>query len=162
VGRWFTVGLVSLLVGILALPDTARARADEGKKHALLVGVRDYVSGKFEPLRYTENDVEDLARVLGDTAGFHVRVLSSTRGKRKASDAPTAVNIRAALGKLLADRGRNDTVLVALSGHGIQSKIKEKEDNFFCPADAQLNDNRRLVSLSQLVKDLDDCGAVRG
>jgi TPR repeat protein len=148
-----------LLAALLCPPIAWGAEPARGRKHALLVGVRDYASGKFDPLRFTENDAEDLAGVLRDTAGFTVRVLSTTRGKSKASDAPTAANIRAAIEKLLADRRRDDTVLVALSGHGIQGKVKDSEDNFFCPADAQLNDTTRLLSLSRLVKDLDGCGA---
>jgi lysophospholipase L1-like esterase len=140
------------------------ARAEEGKKHALLVGIRQYRSGKFEPLRYTENDVEELAKVLGNEAGFSsVRVLTSTRGTRKSADAPTVANVRAALKTLLAGKGREDTVLVALSGHGIQARVKEagkeREDSFFCPSDAQLNDNDSLLSLGKLFADLDDCGA---
>jgi TPR repeat protein len=157
------IALSSLVVSLVLL-GPGLAHADRGKQYALVVGVRDYVSGKFETLRYTENDAEDLAAVLRDSAGFHsVRVLTSTRGRRKASDAPTAASIRAAVKALLAGKGRHDTVLVALSGHGMQSKIKEgdreKDDNCFCPADAQLNDRTTLISLGQLVGDLDDCGA---
>jgi uncharacterized caspase-like protein len=147
--------LLSSLVAASVLLDASQAQTDKGKKYALLVGVRDYDSGKLEPLRFTENDAEDLADVLQKQAGFSVRVLTTSRGKKRTGDAPTGDNLRAAIKALLAGKNRGDTVLVALSGHGIQSKIKEKEDNFFCPADAQLNDNRRLVSLSQLVKDLD-------
>jgi hypothetical protein len=163
-GGLLGVALLSSFAVSLALPGPSAAETTTGKKHALLVGVRTYDSTKFEPLRYTENDAEELARVLADTAGFHsVRVLTSTRGLSKPSDAPTAANIRAAIKALLAGKGRHDTVLVALSGHGIQSKVtesgKEREDNCFCPADAQLNDRTTLVSLGKVVGDLDDCGA---
>jgi TPR repeat protein len=164
VSRTLTAALLVALAAALALPGAAHARAEEGKKYALVVGVRDYVSGKFEPLRYTENDAEGLAGVLIDTAGFHsVRVLTSTRGRAKAADAPTAANVRAALKDLLAGRGRHDTVLVALSGHGMQRTVKEagkdREDNCYCPADAQLNDGATLINLGKLVQDFDECGA---
>jgi formylglycine-generating enzyme required for sulfatase activity len=133
---------------------------DRGKKHALLVGVRTYDSDKFEDLKYPENDVEELAKVLTDRAGFiSVRVLSTSRGARRTADAPTAANVRAAIKALLAKKKKEDTVLVALSGHGIQAKLKDRDESFFCPSDAQLNDHDTLVSLGKLIADLDDCGA---
>ena len=51
-----------LLLAALLVP--ASAVGAEGRKYALLVGVRDYDHAKLPPLRYTENDVEDLGRLL--------------------------------------------------------------------------------------------------
>jgi formylglycine-generating enzyme required for sulfatase activity len=153
------VALTSLVTG-LALLGPGLAQAEKGKKHALLVGVRKYESDKFEDLRFTENDVEELARVLRNRAGFtSVRVLTTTRGEKRKADAPTAANLRAEVERLLARKTKQDTILVALSGHGVQSKVKGKDDSFFCPADAQMKDGDTLVSLGKLVQDLDDCGA---
>jgi hypothetical protein len=46
------------------LLDGTQAQTDKVKKYALLlVGVRDYDSGKFRNLKYTENDAEGLAGV---------------------------------------------------------------------------------------------------
>jgi formylglycine-generating enzyme required for sulfatase activity len=71
--------------------------------------------------------------------------------------------VRAAIKELLGKKTREDTVLVALAGHGISGTIKEagkeKDESFFCPSDAQLNDNDTLIGLSQLFRDLGDCGA---
>jgi hypothetical protein len=160
--------LIPALAAIAFLPPgttvqgVAAPEDGKGKKYALLVGVRKYDSDKFEDLRFTENDVEELARVLRERAGFtSVRLLTTTRGAGRKADAPTAANVRAALEALLARKTKEDTILVALSGHGIQSKVKgrDKDESFFCPSDAQLNDTRTLVSLGSLVTDLDDCGA---
>jgi TPR repeat protein len=133
--------------------------AEKGKKHALLIGVRNYASIKFETLKYTENDVEELARILSSRGGFTVRLLTTTRGEKNSADAPTADNVRAAIRALLARKTRDDLLLVALSGHGIQARLKDGDESFFCPSDAQLNDSDTLVSLTKLVKDLDACGA---
>jgi formylglycine-generating enzyme required for sulfatase activity len=157
--RWFVAVLLSSLVAALVLLNASQAQMDKGKKYALLVGVRDYRSSKFDPLRFTENDAEELADVLQEQAGFSVRVLTTSRGGKRKADAPTVANLRTAIKALLARKERNDTVLVALSGHGIQSKSKDADDSFFCPADAQLDDNDTLVSLGQLFRDLDRCGA---
>jgi hypothetical protein len=131
----------------------------KGKKHALVVGVRGYDSVKLRKLDYTENDAEELAEVLHDKGGFSVRVLTTSRGKKRKADLPTVANLRAEIRVLLAKKMRHDTVLVALAGHGMQATVKDKEESFFCPADAQFNDNDTLLSLGKLFADLDDCGA---
>jgi TPR repeat protein/uncharacterized caspase-like protein len=161
-----------LLLALLLAPLTASpawgdeapaTNAPAGKKFALLVGVRTYGHSKLPDLQYTENDVEDLARLLQKKpAGWaRVRLLTSTRGKKRAADRPTVKNIRAALKALLAGRTKHDTVLVALAGHGVQFKPKgkDKEEAFFCPGDAQVSDPATLISLAELFKQLDDSGA---
>ena len=77
--------------------DDPRARS-----YALLVGVRDYDSSRFNPLKYTENDVEELGQLLAGQPGFSVVRLTTARGKVKKSDAPTRQNIQNALNALLA------------------------------------------------------------
>jgi hypothetical protein len=152
----------SLIVALsgLALTPLAGQPPAEGKKYALLVGVREYDSGKFAELRFTENDVEEMAHVLRDKAGFAgVAVLTTTRGRKSRADAPTRANIVRALASLTAKKRRQDTILIALSGHGMQQKVKEKDESFFCPSDAQLNDVGTMLSLGQLFADLDTCGA---
>jgi formylglycine-generating enzyme required for sulfatase activity len=140
--------LLLLLPALAALLLPAWGQAAKGKKYALLVGVKDYRHAGLRPLKYTENDVEDLAKILrARGAGFaKVHVLTNTRGARdKGVSAPTAANIRAALEGLLRARGTHDTVLVALSGHGVQLKVKDRRGEtrtkgFFCPTDADLFD----------------------
>jgi TPR repeat protein len=158
--------LVATLAAVACLPLGATAQGlaapteGQGKKYALLVGVRRYDSIKFDALRYTENDVEELGKLLSARGGFtSVRLLTTTRGEKSKADAPTADNVRAALKGLLARKTRHDLLLVALSGHGVQAKGKGGDESFFCPSDAQLNDADTLVSLNRLVKDLDACGA---
>jgi TPR repeat protein len=123
-------------------------------KCALLVGVRDYDSAKLSPLRFTENDVEELARVLDnpETGFSQVRLLTSTRGKTRVEDTPTAKNIRAAVKSLLGKRKRDDMVLLALAGHGLSFKDAKtgKDESFFCPSDAQVNDRSSMIGFSDL------------
>jgi formylglycine-generating enzyme required for sulfatase activity len=156
---WFRLLLPFAALVLLGFVLPGWTQTERGKKHALVVGVRGYDSSKLRTLKYTENDAEKLAEVLEKRGGFSVRVLTTSRGQKRKADAPTVDNLRAAIAALLADRKRDDTVLVALSGHGIQSKVKDRDESFFCPCDAQLNDNRKLLALGQLFRDLDDCGA---
>jgi uncharacterized caspase-like protein len=154
-----------LLLALLLLGPVSRAAAEE-RKYALLVGVRDYDHAKLPALQYTENDVEELGRLLEKHgAGFNrVVLLTTQRGKTRPAVQPNARNIRTQLKSLMRNRRRDDTVLIALAGHGIQmtskdARGKEIEEAFFCPSDAQLNDRDTLISLRTLFRDLDDSGA---
>src|SRR4051794_40847379 len=91
--------LTSLLLPLLF------AHADEERRYALLVGVTKYGSDHFPPLKYTENDAEEMAKLL-TKAGFEVRVLTTSRGEKDAKDAPTAANVRAALDELVQGKKR--------------------------------------------------------
>src|SRR5262249_52470194 len=124
--RWLVVLHLAALVAALVRPAPGLDQTARGTKHALLVGVLEYDSPLLEKLKFTENDVEELGKVLSGKGGFaEVRLLTTRRGQAKKDDAPTAANIRAALAALLAGKKRDDTVLVALAGHGIQMKVKE-------------------------------------
>jgi hypothetical protein len=162
--RWCWWVIFLLALGSLSVPSTCTvADTPGGKKYALLIGVRAYEHARLPDLKYTENDVEGMARILARPgAGFtRVTLLTTNRGRKRRALAPTAANIRAALKQLLTKKKRGDTVLVALAGHGIQLKSKDckTEEAFFCPSDAQLNDRDTLISLKKLFDDLDDCGA---
>ncbi len=131
------------------------------KAYALLIGVKTFDRSGLDELKYTENDVEELGRLL-DRPGspFHgrVRVLTSSRGSKTAADKPTAANIRKALQELTGRRTREETVLVALASHGVELMVpppgagarrstrpegEASPDDciypFFCPSDAQFD-----------------------
>lgn len=157
--------------------------AAQGSAHALLIGVKTFDHASLRELRYTENDVEELATLLdrpGSPFRGQVRVLTSTRGAKAARDMPTAANIRKALQELSSKRTRRETVLVALASHGIElvvappgagsrgrSSRLEGESTpgdhiypFFCPKDAQFEGtdhatgyNERLINLNELILD---------
>ncbi len=161
---WFRLVLIAALA-LPGVPALGSARPPVGKKYALLVGVREYDSMHFPPLRFTENDVEELAALLARPgSGFaQVRVLTTTRGKKNPADAPTAANIRKALNELLAGKGKRDLVLLALSGHGIQLDVKDPEGEkeprtytYFCPSDASLTGIKYTTGFSKTLIHLND------
>ncbi len=138
-----------LLAGLVALPTSSQGQAaKKGKKYALLVGVNTYEHEDLKALKYTENDVEQLAKLLLDpSAGCFasVRVLTMSRGKKDPGDLPTAKNIREALAKLNRDAKRHDLILVGFSGHGVELSVSDpdkegpdKTYHYFCPTDANL------------------------
>src|SRR5262245_37841287 len=85
--RLLAVALLAALAG--AAPSAAQPVA--GKKYAVLVGVKTYNHARLPDLRFTGNDVTELAGLLRP-AGYDVTLLTDTQGQK-----PTADNIRAAL-----------------------------------------------------------------
>src|SRR4051812_24607571 len=123
---WFrAVGLCGFAV-VLGVLVPAWSDEEKGKKYALLVGVNEYESGKLASLQYAENDVDELAKVLKANS-FDVRLLSNSAGKKDKKDAPTAANVRKALETLMTGRRKGETVLIALSGHGLQLEVHDPD-----------------------------------
>jgi formylglycine-generating enzyme required for sulfatase activity len=171
-GRCSAVVVLSSLVALVLL-DALQAQTEKGKKYALLVGVRSYMHRDLRDLKYTENDVEELALALPDYT--KVVVLTSTRGATKGEAAPTAANIRKQLKALLAKGSKHDTILMAFAGHGLELKVKVKDaatgkekvrdEGFFCPADAKPRENvtleeqsKTLLGFTELFRELKESG----
>src|SRR4051794_11844174 len=83
---WTRAAALVVLLAVASLlisqPDAPARDDDRPQKYALLIGVTKYDSGKFAALKYTENDVEELADILldKDKGGFdEVRVLTNAR-----------------------------------------------------------------------------------
>ena len=152
--RW--LGMLAWVVAVVVASPAARA---EGKKLALLIGVDKYPEGSgFASLPFTERDVEQLAEVLL-ASGYrpeHVRVLTLKRGAENPRFLPSLRNAQREFKLLAGDRKPEDTLLVALSGHGITRKVKiaggdrTKPVAFFCPIDADIDDPESLLSLDDL------------
>jgi uncharacterized caspase-like protein len=160
------------LCACAALPATAGAQEAKGKKVALLVGVTEYDSDKFATLKYTENDVEELATVL-KKSGFDAVVMTNTRGKKDKDATPTAANVRAQLKRLTEKCGKDDTILVAFAGHGGQrvvgdpdGRTNSKAYSYLFPRDATLlgisyltGKSNTLLLVSDLIKSLGESKA---
>jgi TPR repeat protein len=140
----------------LALP-IAPAAAQElpARKVALLVGVKEYAHHNLSALRYTENDVTELA-VLLKKGGYEVTILCDSLGKQDPALAPTKANIEKHFKRVLAlCTDRHDAVLLAFAGHGLQ--FDGHRDAFFCPSDAKpfAEQTATLVSLAQVFNELE-------
>ncbi|MCC7423183.1 MAG: SUMF1/EgtB/PvdO family nonheme iron enzyme [Planctomycetaceae bacterium] len=154
---WAFYVLAPASILLTASASTPAAEDVPGRKLALLVAVRQYNRNELRPLNHTENDVNGLAKTLA-TAGYRrVVLMTQTVGAEETRFLPTAANIRKEIRGLLADRKEGDSVLIALSGHGVQ--FRGKDEAFFCPADARLADRSTLISLNELYHDLEKCQA---
>src|SRR5262245_26226552 len=132
---------------LLALAVPCAAQEKKGKKYALLIGVTEYDHARLATLKYTANDVDELARTLGQANdGFdRITVLTDERGQDDKDLAPTAANVRRELDALLEGKKKHDLILIALAGHGVTLEVKDpdaearpKSFTFFCPSDADL------------------------
>jgi TPR repeat protein len=166
------VAVLSLVIAAWLSAAPALARTPEGKKYALLVGVKSYDHASLSDLKHTENDVEELARLLTAGPFNEVVVLTTTRGSTNEDARPTAANIRKQLERLLRRVTKHDLVILGLAGHGLQLRIvdpktkKEREENFFCASNAKPRDTKDLAELSktmiplvELFRELEDSGA---
>jgi hypothetical protein len=126
----------------------------EAKRYAILVGVNQYQHARVSALSYAVNDVTDLAQVL-ENAGYEVRLLCDTTGKRDPQLAPTKENIEKQVKTTLQKCRKGDSVLVAFAGHGLQ--FDGQKDSYFCPSDARPFADRTdsLVSLKRIYEELD-------
>jgi formylglycine-generating enzyme required for sulfatase activity len=152
--HWHHWLLTAALLGVVGL-GWARPDKPAGKRYALLVGVKAYEDKKLPDLDYTENDVAELADVLRE-GGYEVVLLTSGEGKKHRARMPTAENVRARLKALLGKATKRDTLLVALSGHGVQLKVKDKDEAFFCPCDGNIAKAGTLISVKDVFRQLDD------
>jgi hypothetical protein len=150
------VGIIALVaLFVLTVCPTAQA---EGKRYAVVVGVNAYDHSSLSALEYAEADAVDLAALL-ESRGYTVRLLTGPAGRTDPNKAPTKANIETALKATLDGCKRDDLVLVALAGHGLQ--FDELPGAHFCPQDAKPFADRvdTLVSMDWVYKQLEECGA---
>jgi hypothetical protein len=100
-----------------------------------------------------ENDADELKQELVRLGFDKVVVMKGSDAEELAPTTPE--RILAQLDRLLTDVGKRDIVLVSLSGHDQQHRVrgddgKEHDDGFFCPVNAVLNDPKTMLSLSDL------------
>jgi formylglycine-generating enzyme required for sulfatase activity len=133
-------------------------RSGTGSCYALLVGVKEYEHPKLRPLAFTENDAVKVGVEL-QKAGYEVIILCDSRGKQDAGYRPTKANIDRHLAALLAKCRKQDVILVAFAGHGLQ--FEGENDSYFCPADAKpyKEQSGTLVSLQGVYRQLDQSNA---
>jgi TPR repeat protein len=153
----FTLAL--FVAGLTSRPSLGQPKKGRGDKYALLVGVRKYDPNELRVLRYSEPDVVELSGVLraeGYKPG-NVVLMTQTAGAEDTRFLPLAANVRKELRLLLEVLDEDDSVLIALAGHGVQ--FQGEDENYFCPADARLADKSTLIPLGEVYKALENSRA---
>ena len=153
--------MIRYLAALLLLPLAAVAQDKKGTQYAFLVGCSGYAEAKLTPLPYTVNDVEQFRQALLET-GFeadHIKMLHDKQERRFLAEKK---KILTEFAILLDGLKPEDTVVVALSGHGVQ--LKKEGISYFCPLDADLDDKTTLIPLDGtggLFEQLKACPAKR-
>jgi len=121
------LGLVCLW-GALHAADKAEAPRQTGRRQAILIGMGEYQ--KVTPLRFTANDVWQLALTLRERGDYDVVEIVDTASPAEGQSERGAMQakVRECLEKLTA----RDDVLLYFSGHG----FRDKQENLFL---AQIN-----------------------
>jgi formylglycine-generating enzyme required for sulfatase activity len=163
-------GLLACCLAMAAgLVVVASQSGGERRFHALVVGVSEYDSSNLVTLDFASKDAGDLEEVLRQR-GYDVRCLNTDRGRRDARLIPNKRNIEEAVEWLARNRRRNETILLALSGHGVNMEVKESNRRFpfFCPSDASPDDktvkletgeHESMVNINNVMKRLAASGA---
>ncbi|MCA9093632.1 MAG: SUMF1/EgtB/PvdO family nonheme iron enzyme [Planctomycetaceae bacterium] len=150
--------LSACVVSILRLsPVSLLADDGVGKYYAILVGVEDYQHHKLRepnPLKYSVDDVTALAEIL-KRENYEVLLLTDETGKKSPGLLPTRANIEARIREAVEKCRNEDTILIALTGHGLQ--FSGNKDAFFCPIDARpfASETKTLVSVSGIYEELE-------
>ena len=152
--------LTLVLIGICCWVSVSCAQ----DRYAVLVGVEKYNPGTFENLKYSEEDATRLGEVLKDY-GYRTTVMTSDADSAKMQPYEAA-NILSAIKSRVNSCAKGDTLLVSLSGHGVQfiddelldSGIKE---TYFCPSNADLADKETLIPISELIELVNSSAATR-
>jgi len=127
------------------------AAQEPPKPLALLVAVSNYQDTGLTSLQFSVRDLQLLKVRLVDL-GYDVTLLANREATRSA--------IEAKLASILRDRQPGQMLLLALSGHGMQSKGRDgKEDAFFCPFGCDKSEETSFVSLGELIPKLGNKGA---
>ncbi len=151
-----TAGLLFFAAGFLALAAMPANR--EGRNFAFLVGVEEYDKTELKPALFAVNDIVEFRQVLVDS-GFKENRIVMLNEKQPRRFTPEGQKIRGELKLLLDGLEEDDTIVVALAGHGIQ--FEGDKDNYFCPIDAKLDDKKTLISLKEIYDQLEGSAAGR-
>jgi tetratricopeptide (TPR) repeat protein len=155
--RWFEA---LIICGLIVNFGAHEACATD---YALLIGASNYSGGKsgLRNLNYSKNDIVDLDAVLRDCGYRRSNIVLMYDGQPNNALVPEYAKILDKFDLLLNSLAAEDTVIVALAGHGIQFGGDKSRTNYFCPIDADPQNRANLLSLTEVYERLRVCRAKR-
>src|ERR1035438_8571254 len=141
--RFFVVGL---LLTVVAAAPMLQGGSKKGTQYAILVAISKYgKTDQWRPLPYTIDEMREFRDVLLAT-GFAKENIEFLHDQQTADKLrPTGANLLKKIKLMLAEIGPDDTLLIALNGHGVQ--YKEDATGYFCPVNADLLDKKTLMAM---------------
>ncbi|MBR5161947.1 MAG: caspase family protein, partial [Thermoguttaceae bacterium] len=122
-------------------------------QYALLIGVNEYAK-PIKSLQYCVKDMELLADCF-QKVGVPKENIFLVTDNSSADRRPTGINIRRQIENVTRIMGRNDQLIIAFSGHGVQLDDK----SYLCPSDTDLKDKNSVVSRDWVFEQLEKCKA---
>ncbi len=131
-------------------------------KYALVVGVEKYDPGQLPSLQFAEEDAVEIGKALEQLGFDVVSMTDQTDIPERKPIYPDDILVQ--LRRRLRDRQPSDTIVVSLSGHGLQFKDDPKDEfgekeTYFCPQRAKVSDKRTLLPMSAVINELAQCKA---
>lgn len=154
--------VLTMLVLFAAAP-CHTANSAEGR-YAFLVGVENYEPTELPDLDWAVDDIEGIGKALKNLGFLVVSMTSNdTIPSRHPSNRDDIVD---QLDTFLNNLSKDDTVVVAFSGHGVQLKTDASDpagvkELYFCPEKADCSDPTTLVPMSLIMGNLNRCKAGR-
>ena len=152
-----------LLTGLIILIATQMLCAQD--KYAFVVGVENYDPEYFRNLDFAEEDAIALADQLQSMAYDVTLMTSQQRNPQKKPTTPK--KILRLLDGVLQGIDKNDSLVISISGHGIQFTDDEElkgggKETYFVPEEGSLTDKDSLLPIVQeIVARMDNCKAER-
>jgi tetratricopeptide (TPR) repeat protein len=135
-----------LLIAALACAAPAGAQDGKGNRYAFLVGCSKYLKTEFRTLPYTGNDVEGFRTALLATGFRPENIVLMHDGAKELRYIPERSKVFRELDLLIDGMRPEDTLVVALSGHGLQ--FKDDPVSYFVPLDGRVTDKGTLIPLN--------------
>ena len=133
---------------------TALLAQEKPRKIAFVVGVSKYQKDGLTDLKYAHKDANDLSAELAKS-GFEVTKFIGAEAKHKAIRSKLEQFIETA-----SELGKNDVVLISLSGHGVQKIVsvenRKEEVPFYCVYDTLVTNPATMISLNWILTELKD------
>ncbi len=136
---------LSLLLALLLLAATQVRAGQGGTRYAFLVGCSEYRPTEFRQLPYTGNDVNGFRDALLQTGFDADNIIVMHDSVKERRYVPEKAKILQELDFLIDGMRPQDTLIVALSGHGLQ--YKGDKINYFVPVDGKIADKKSLIPL---------------
>ncbi len=133
-------------------------------KYAITVGAEVYDTSTFRNLDWSHEDANELAKSL-ESHGFQTTVMTcdSRSGKLRPS---SPERIERVVSSVAASCTDGDTLIVSLTGHGVQFSDEDLlptgvRETYFCPSDADLSDKSTLLKVSRIVEMMQEAKATQ-
>jgi formylglycine-generating enzyme required for sulfatase activity len=128
----------------------------KGEQYAFLVGCSKYDPDELAEIPFGVSELEEFRQLLL-TSGYpeaNIKFLRDDAERRFISEKK---QILTELKLILKRAKKNDTILIALNGHGVQ--FKGDETGYFCPLDAKLMNKESLIPTQEIYDLVKECKA---